>query len=468
MKKEILNGSINEERIMKRYLLPVIIIMFSATLSACGEKSDALAEETVKTLESVVDEPSAAPVKEDVKKDEPEQPVSEAEPEQERDEPDTEYARLYTDLIRDLYSTDKADRFILVNVDGNDIPELVAVNSKDQLETGEDGFLYTVYDHETVLLESSYGSYLKVSFSEGHNVIYTCGGDVGFYVAFSSIEQGKTAQFLSADDMPEYDDSTGTDIHHYAIEEIEATEEEYRDKLTVAFSDYNPFTRIDPDGLHTITYDFNDLYFGKDTGTRPYMSYIDIMKVLGDLTGESEEAETEESWKAVYLDYLYDVIDGNKPLYAPHESFKYGESTRSYFSLKDITDDGIPELWISGDGSPYWNIVFIDNGDKAVILNGGESFVYFYDPDDKKIYANDSGDFEHYTLYSTENGQITRQYTLSEGDADVIKYYKDNEEISKDEMADHDIQYEKAYNKYFVDMNKYELNKKNIEDKLGK
>lgn len=139
------------------------------------------------------------------------------------------FEELYHDVIAELYSTGAADQFALVNVDGDEVPELAASSSegswdKDQI------FLYTVYNGAPVLLTSTVGTGIEghyIGFYEGENVVECSGAASGDRRDFYEIRDGKLELIRS---LQWYNDPTSPDGDTvvYFVDEAETDMETYR------------------------------------------------------------------------------------------------------------------------------------------------------------------------------------------------------------------------------------------------
>ena len=121
----------------KKALIMLLILVASINFVACEKKE----EETTTVEENPETEENDTDYEEDTESE-----VVEENPKIETEaETDLTYVSLYLNQINEIYTSGTADQFALVNVDGDDIPELAAVSSegswdKDQI------FLYKIFD----------------------------------------------------------------------------------------------------------------------------------------------------------------------------------------------------------------------------------------------------------------------------------------------------------------------------------
>ncbi len=264
-------------KMRKRTIFAMLILVVTTSFVACGNNAEEPVKEEAETpvveeakaeSESVVEEKEPEEVKEETEEKEPEN--------------DHSYAQLYLTEIAKLYDSGDADQFALVNVDGDDIPELVACHSEGPCR--DNTFLYTVYNGEIALLESGAAGFdgYSIEFSEGNNTIYTGSSMGGFNnICFKKIYSGKLEEVFSAQDIGILNEEEETES--YSINGKEVSKTEYDDQLWEFVSEYNPFTSIDFDGLNTVEYSIEDMYIGNQTETKTYMTYEEITAELTNL-----------------------------------------------------------------------------------------------------------------------------------------------------------------------------------------
>ncbi len=243
---------------MKKRVL-CIVVAFAAliSLSACGQKTTEPAAEAVEPAAETV-EPTAETA-ETAAKEEASSEVSTAEPETEEAE-SSSYAKLYLDEIESLNTSGKADLFLLVNVDGDDVPELAALNSEGPAE--ENLFLYTVYDGNIKLLQSVTAGFdgQGIEFAEGKNII-KLGSSMGGYntYGFKKIVNGEL------EDVMTFLEVGIDDTEEYRINDEEVSIEEFYKQESDFISEYNPFTDLRYNPLNENTYSYNGDYLDKES-----------------------------------------------------------------------------------------------------------------------------------------------------------------------------------------------------------
>ena len=259
---------------MKRRVL-CIVVAFSAliSLSACGQKTTEPAAEAVEPAAETV-EPTAETA-ETVAKEEASSEVSTAEPETEEAE-NSSYAKLYLDEIESLNTSGKADLFLLVNVDGDDVPELAALNSEGPSE--ENLFLYTVYDGDITLLESVSAGFdgHGIEFSEGKNMI-KLGSSMGGYntYEYKKISNGKLEEVIT------FLEVGIDDTEEYHVNDEEVSIEEFYKQESDFITEYNPFIDLSCNPVNECTYSFDGNYLDKQSKeTVTYKKYEEIKEEL--------------------------------------------------------------------------------------------------------------------------------------------------------------------------------------------
>ena len=196
-----------------------------------------------------------------------EESADEAEEEKDKDK-DLSYATLYLQLIEELYDSGKADRFALIYIDSDDIPELATVDSSSGTF-----LLYCVFDGKTVLLSEGGEGY--IGYSEYQNIIKTYYHGVGSTFVYEEISQGKLNKLIEAyigqgsDNAPAF----------YTINEQDVTEEEIDNEIA-KFENRGPFTEIYSCFTHVI-----------GNNTEPYISYNDIIKKLRHMVSETNDKD---------------------------------------------------------------------------------------------------------------------------------------------------------------------------------
>ena len=260
----------------KRVLFIAVAFAALISLSACGNNTNEPPAEAVEpTTESVAPAEETAEAVEPTVTEETSAEESTAEPEAEEDE-NVSYAKLYLDEIEELHTSGKADLFLLINVDGDDVPELAALNSEGPSD--ENLFLYTVYEGDVTLLESVAAGFdgQGIEFAEGKNMI-KLGSAMGGYNTYEfkkivdgDLEEVSTFLEVGIDDTEEYH-----------VDDEEVSKEEFFKKESDFIAEYNPFTDLGSNPLNECTYSYNGDYLDKEAKEAgSYKSYDEIKEEL--------------------------------------------------------------------------------------------------------------------------------------------------------------------------------------------
>lgn len=257
----------------KRVLSIMLAFTVVIGLSACGEKAAEPVTEPAEATEDVAEsttEESGTTVEEETSTEE-----SLAETEAEETE-NSSYAKLYLDEIEELYTSGEADLFLLINVDGDEVSELAALNSAGP--DGENLFLYTVYDEEVVLLESVAAGFdgHGIEFAEGKNVI-KLGSSMGGYntYEFKKITDGEMEEVIT------FLEVGIDDTEEYHINDEEVSSEEFYKQEWDFISEYNPFIDLSCNPVNECTYSFDGNYLDKQSKeTMTYKTYEEIKEEL--------------------------------------------------------------------------------------------------------------------------------------------------------------------------------------------
>ena len=113
---------------------------------------------------------------------------------------DNAYKAAYLDKINELKSEGLADQFALVNIDGDDIPELIASDSEGSFDH-ENAFIFTIDNDSAVQLAGVItgvdgGS---LDYAEGANLIHISGAAAGTRDVFSKINDGNLEEVFRAE-----------------------------------------------------------------------------------------------------------------------------------------------------------------------------------------------------------------------------------------------------------------------------
>lgn len=368
-----------------KILLAVALLLISLNLCACEKEIETT--ETIETTTTTVANKNEHVSQIAVNSDDLEDNMEEiTESSDSNDKP--EYAQPYLNKIDELFNAKMANQFSLIYVNEDDIPELVAVNTNtDNME--DDVFLYTFYDNNVILLESGIvGMYAcHLEYADHKNIIYTGGGDIGLSERFEKIENGNIKEVLSFEETHGFDDTTGETLDVYYIAEEEVTDEEYYNKKSELYDKYNPFTRIDYDGLHTLEFVYKDNCIQENLAeTKPYLSYDEIVNALDLLLDDMFSNEDEKPAKETYGDSSYNTdeesIDGD------YDTVR--EAMRKMGLLNEDTYST----------SDFWVVVAAPDGGVNVRAGTGTEYEIIYEmlPNGTDLHVEQA--------YVTENGSL--------------------------------------------------------------
>lgn len=187
----------------------------------------------------------------------------------------------YIDQMEILLSDGDADQFALVDVDGDDIPELAASSSegswdKDQI------FLYTVYDGELILLASEIGSGMEghaLGFFEGENIVCQSGSPAGDREVFSEIIDGALEPVLS---LEWFEDPNNDYETVYYVDDEETTEKKYQKSMQDFISEHGYMTIIGTEEMSVVSLNGDNGYLETDVQKGiPYKTLPEIEEELG-------------------------------------------------------------------------------------------------------------------------------------------------------------------------------------------
>ncbi len=139
-----------------------------------------------------------------------------------------EYAQVYLDKIAELNEAGKADLFALVDVDGDETPELAAISSEGSWDKDQ-VFLYTTDGAKAILLASDIGPGMEghsIAFFEGKNLFVQRGAAMGDAFTFYMIENSQPVEVMSSYSGYMIDDN-GEEIFAGTVDGNNVTEEEY-------------------------------------------------------------------------------------------------------------------------------------------------------------------------------------------------------------------------------------------------
>ena len=263
-------------------------------LCACGtdQKQTEQADHLRTTQEA--DEIAVNPADEPMEEEETGQQTSEeSEGEEEQTEKELASRELrlaasaYLETVEELYSSQSADQFALIHVDGDDIPELAAVGSGG--EQGDCSYLYTYYEEKSALLmeEPNMGTeYCYIAFCEGKNIVVHTGTVTGERYVYHNIRDGELEQIGSMNRYCVWWDADEEGEEKFFVDDAEVTEEEYEKKQKEIEDTYGDITYIGFGGIGA------DPVMGDER--KLYMTHSEIVRELTSLAEGQGADETED------------------------------------------------------------------------------------------------------------------------------------------------------------------------------
>lgn len=185
-------------------------------------------------------------------------------------------ANPYLAKAEELSKSGLADRFALIDVDGDDAPELAAVSSEGSWEKDQ-VFIYTVKDGDVILLTSDIAPGMeghRVGFYKGLNLIERSGAASGERHDFYTVKDGKleAVLYLMSFDDPDKDFETV-----YLVDDKETDEDTFIKTAKDFLSSYKNMTVLDIEAMSEATPDFSDGYENlMVNGTVPYLSLEEL------------------------------------------------------------------------------------------------------------------------------------------------------------------------------------------------
>ena len=186
------------------------------------------------------------------------------------------YGAIYLDKINELKSEGLADQFALVNIDGDDVPELIASDSEGSFDH-ENAFIFTISNDKAIQLAAVITGVDggNLDYAEGANLIHVSGAAAGMRDVFSRIKDGKLEEVFSAEATSMDEDA------NYSINGNNVKENEYYEQINGFIKTYDPLTRIAYDGLYEISYEYENGYgCFEESGSKKYGSYDEVVKEL--------------------------------------------------------------------------------------------------------------------------------------------------------------------------------------------
>ena len=240
--------------------IPVIgMILLLSGLFGCGapdgENPAAADPSPTETEEAVNEDDPDEGMGDLIEDEESADDTGETDDAQETGEAGNSYEALYKKQTEELQSQKMADQFALVKIDDDDIPELVASDSAGSFDH-DNAFIYTIHDGKCTLLCSAITGVdgASIAFGEGKNIILQSGGIAGAADVFSKIEDGKLTEVFRAEMIDTLKtDAEDEEIYKYSVNGKDADKKAYIDELAKFTASCEPLTRIDYDGLNTVT-----------------------------------------------------------------------------------------------------------------------------------------------------------------------------------------------------------------------
>lgn len=181
-------------------------------------------------------------------------------------------ANPYLAKAAELSKSGEADRFALIDVDGDDTPELAAVSSEGSWEKDQ-VFIFTLKDGDAVLLTSDVAPGMeghRVGFFKGKNLIECSGAAAGERHDFYTIKDGKLEKLLS---LMSFDDPDKDFETVYLVDDKETDEDTYIKTAKDFLSSYGDMTVLDIEAMSEATMDYSDGYENIEVkDTIPYVS----------------------------------------------------------------------------------------------------------------------------------------------------------------------------------------------------
>lgn len=325
--------------------------------------------------------------KESVESDEEDDKQEKDKKKSEEDFKGGEYASAYLSLVKRLSKEGKADRYMLIDADGDNTPELAAVDSEGAYDT-KNAYLYTFYNGKAIMLKSVTsgldGSHMYISV--GNNKVYCTGilsgneHNVLFTIQKGQLESKKVYDLLR--------DPNGNSLT-YMINDKEVSEDEYYDDLEDNLCNHS-YTAIDYDGLKETDFSVANRNEGLAiTESEKVEKYYDLdkaVKKLLSLGATEEKAADLSKYKEAYKDTVKEYYDEN----SQYEK----EDNKVAFGLVYFDDDDVPELVAGLNG--YFVSLYTFDGESVVPIftdwgyGAGGNTGYNYLPGEGVIYNMDN------------------------------------------------------------------------------
>ncbi len=340
----------------------------------------------------------------------------------------------------------------IIYVNDDEIPEIVLDGTSEQTSDNSGYLLLTVSDNK-VSTKQMLGDFDSIRYMPEKNLIESSYIYMGGTETVCCIDAGswKTLFDGRMDDLG-WDENGNWNVEYY-ISDAKVSDDEFAERYNHIFND-NEATEIE---FKYKVWEVTD----------------ELKKLRSEY--DAKKYHDKDLWKVAYKNKLDDVMAGVDFLTDSIEAVYYSADDPADFLLEDITEDGIPELFIGRDY--YWNVYTVDSDKSLKWLTD----LSYYNPDTKEVFVNDSATFESYSVRRMTNGEIEREYEIGEGDAEgqITPYYRsdgeydydtykyeNNYNISEEEMNAFRNEFEAGFNKYKP--NGVKLIPENVNAELGK
>ena len=250
-----------------------------------------------------------------------------------------EYANAYLKAVNSLYYNGIADYFTFVNLDGDDVPDMVAGKAYDGFETPV--FLYSFYNGEAKrVMESRVGiEGHTFSFSEGQGLVYATRSWDG--VTMEEVYEWKDGELKDYKTFSDIDNEM-LDEQGFFIDEKNVTEDEFWKEFNDFTAAHNPYVGIWGDYItkdsRVEPHDSNESIFYEEGSREDCMTYSETVQYLTGLGATQKNGE----WKEAYAKLITQFWDANRE--------KENEYLMVGFQLLYFDEDNIPELMAEIDG----------------------------------------------------------------------------------------------------------------------
>lgn len=179
---------------------------------------------------------------------------------------------------------------------------------------------------------------------------------------------------------------------------------------------------------------------------------------------ETVGTKTLEPWEEAYETYLYDLLSGKEYMHDMYEVYSIaGPDAKVLIALDDITEDGIPELWIYTDYNDDFVLGSVLSYKDGSLIFVNDAMNSYYNPESKALYANEGGYAEIFTVYGLEDGAFVKKYELwNDGGYYIINGDNTEESISEEQANAMITEYEDGKEKYTLKPIEVSIN--NVED----